>query len=585
MAAKDKDTIYVDIDDEITGIIDKLKVSQGKVVALVLPKRASVFQSIVNMKLLKRAADSSKKNLVLITGEAGLLPLAGAAGVHVAKTLSSKPEIPSAPQLGDDTEEAVDEEDGEPADALADGDKTVGQLAGAATPPPPADGGVETLVLDDDDLPPEAAAAVKPGPKSFDPPAKGKGKGKKNKKLHIPNFERFRLLLIIGGLLLLLLVGGFIFATISLPKATISIKTDATNVNANLTLNLSTGAKAIDQANSILPAKLASQQKTYTAQVPTTGQKNNGNKASGSVTMSEQTCGTIPNGAPADVPAGTGLSSNGQTYITQQDTQFSANPSGHHQNCLTFDATSSTPITAQNPGASYNGATGFSVAGRSDVSVTVSSAISGGTDNIVHIVNQNDVNNAKAKIGTDSGIKQTVQSQLKGEGLYAIDATYTVGTPVVASNPNVGQVADSVTVTETVTYSEFGVKQDDLNALIDNNINTQIDTSKQSILDTGLSKGVYNVNTISATAAQLTLSTKATAGPALNVNDIKQHAAGQHAGAIKSQLSSNPDVTSVTVKISPFWVGSAPKKTSRITVNIAKPTSTAKANNSGANSP
>src|SRR3954469_9923983 len=103
MTANDKDTIYIDIDDEITGIIDKVKVSDNKVVALVLPKRASVFQSIVNMKLLKRAADSSGKSLVLITSEAGLLPLAGAAGIHVAKSLTSKPEIPAGPgQAGDD---------------------------------------------------------------------------------------------------------------------------------------------------------------------------------------------------------------------------------------------------------------------------------------------------------------------------------------------------------------------------------------------------------------------------------------------------------------------------------------------------
>src|ERR1700739_182626 len=108
MAAKDKDTIYIDIDDEITGIIDKLKASEGKIVAFVLPKRAGVFQSIVNMKLLKRAADSSKKNLVLITAEAGLLPLAGAAGIHVAKTLTSKPEIPIAP-APDLAEETIDE--------------------------------------------------------------------------------------------------------------------------------------------------------------------------------------------------------------------------------------------------------------------------------------------------------------------------------------------------------------------------------------------------------------------------------------------------------------------------------------------
>ena len=94
-ASPPKDTIYIDIDDEITGIIDKLRASDGKVVALVLPKRASVLQSIVNMRLLKRAADEAKKHVVLITAEVGLLPLAGAAGVHVAKTLTSKPEIPT----------------------------------------------------------------------------------------------------------------------------------------------------------------------------------------------------------------------------------------------------------------------------------------------------------------------------------------------------------------------------------------------------------------------------------------------------------------------------------------------------------
>jgi hypothetical protein len=111
MAASNKDTIYIDIDDEITGIIDKLRASNGKIVALVLPKRASVFQSIVNMKLLKRAADESKKNLVLITSEAGLLPLAGASGIHVAKTLTSKPEIPTGPASDEDLDEVVDQDE------------------------------------------------------------------------------------------------------------------------------------------------------------------------------------------------------------------------------------------------------------------------------------------------------------------------------------------------------------------------------------------------------------------------------------------------------------------------------------------
>jgi hypothetical protein len=579
MAANDKDTIYVDIDDEITGIIDKLTTSEGKVVALVLPKRAATFQSIVNMKLLKRSADSAKKNLVLITAEAGLLPLAGAAGIHVAKTLASKPEIPLGPTNLDDQEETIQEEAG-PAEPPLDTDKTVGQLAG--TSGPLAADGVETLMLDDEDLPPEVADSVAPGAKTFEPTAKKGKNAKKNKKLRIPNFNRFRLLLIIGALILALIIGILLFITFSLPKATINIKTDATNVDANLNLNLATAAKTLDAASNTIPANLATQQKTYTQQVPTTGQKNNGQKASGSITMTATEQGT---NLPPDVPAGTGVSSNGQTYITQGNTSFSADGHNNGHGSISYAATGPTTIIAQSPGASYNGATGFTVAGRSDVSASVSSAIAGGTDSIVQIVNQNDINGAKAKIGVDNTMKQVLDSQLKGQNFYPIDATYVAAAPIITTSANVGDVANNVTVTETVIYNLFGVKQSDLNTLITNSVDTQIDTSKQSVLDTGLAQGVFNVNTISATAAQLSMSTKATAGPHLDVNTIKQAAAGQRAGAIRSQISNNPDITSVDVKFSPFWVDTAPKKTTRITVNIAKPTTSAKASKSSAGNP
>ena len=107
MATTGKDVIYIDIDDEITAIIDKLRTSEARIVALVLPKRATVFQSSVNMKLLKKAADESKKRLVLITSEANLMPLASSIGLYVAKNLQSKPEIPLSPGLAA-TDETID---------------------------------------------------------------------------------------------------------------------------------------------------------------------------------------------------------------------------------------------------------------------------------------------------------------------------------------------------------------------------------------------------------------------------------------------------------------------------------------------
>lgn len=563
----DKDTIYIDIDDEITGIINKLTTSDNKLVALVLPKRASAFQSIVNMKLLKRAADGAKKNLVLITNEASLLPLAGAAGVYVAKTLTSKPVIPVGPDAVVEDDEAIDE-DAIDGDTPVDPDKTVGELSAK-----PTGDEVETLVMDDEDVPPEDL----PGPKSFDPPPKGK-----NKKLAVPNFERFRLLLVVGGLGLLLLIGGFIFATIALPKAVITIKTDATKVDTNTSLNLSTTAKDLNPEDGTIPAKLATQQKVYTQQVTTTGQKNNGNKASGTVALTNcsKSVGEIL------VPAGTGLSSGGNTYITQEPVTLPESTFNGANKCNT-SSKPSVDVLAQSGGTSYNlpaGAT-FAVAGFASVSGSGSS-ISGGTDAIVQSVNQNDVNNAKAKIvPNEAEIKKALIDSLKKDNLYPIEATYVAGTAVFNNSANVGEVANSLTVTETITYTMFGVKKSDLTTLVENSVKSQIDTEKQSILDNGLGSAGFNVDTISATEAKLTVSAVATAGPDLNIDSIKADSAGQKPGAIKDKLTRNPDVVSVDVKLSPFWVSSVPKKTDRITVEIAKPTTSAKASSTDANNP
>ena len=576
MANANKDTIYIDVDDEITGIIDKVKTSESKVVALVLPKRATVFQSIVNMKLLKKAADSSSKNVALITTEAGLMPLAGAAGIHIAKTLTSKPEIPSAPIPIHDSEEALEEEaELAPSDGGLDQNKTLGELARDESPAssPASSNGVETVTLDNTEPEKEKAAdAAKKEPKAKS------DSSKKDKKLKIPNFERFRKYIFIGIGILIILALILVFASSAFAKATITIKTNGTNVDTNLNLNLLTSATSVDPGSGTIPAKQASEQKTFSQQVGTTGQKNTGNKASGTVSMSAQVCGTIPNGSPDDVPAGTGLSSNGNTYITQQDTSFSQIPSGPPSNhCYSYNATSDTTVVAQNAGSAYNNATSFSVAGRSDVSVSVASTISGGTDNIVQVVNQNDIDNAKSKISAnDSSVKSDLVSQLKGDGYYPISATYNVGTPNVTSSNNVGDVASNVTVTETITYTMFGVHQSDLKTLVDNSVAGQIDPSKQSILTEGLDNAVFNVTSLSANGGQITMSTVAEAGPDINVNTIKQAAAGHQSGDIKSQINTYPGVTDVTVKISPFWSSTAPKNTSKITVNIAKPSTTVK---------
>jgi hypothetical protein len=104
-----KDVIYIDVEDDITAIIGKVKDAGSKIVALVPPKRIGVLQSAVNLRLLVRAAEQSSKHIVLITSNSALMSLAASAKVPIAKTLQSKPELAEISALDvDDGEDIID---------------------------------------------------------------------------------------------------------------------------------------------------------------------------------------------------------------------------------------------------------------------------------------------------------------------------------------------------------------------------------------------------------------------------------------------------------------------------------------------
>jgi hypothetical protein len=563
MTAANKDTIYIDVDEEITGVIDKVRASPAKIVAIVLPKRASVLQSIVNMKLLKRSADDAKKHLVLITSEIGLLPLAGAVGLHVASSLQSKPAIPAAPEAFDDREETVEEETAElDGEATPDVTKPVGELAGLAVGAGAHD--IDTIELDDEapTVPLAVAATPLKAPKH-----------KKDKSLLIPNFNRFRLLLLAGVIALILLIGGLIAAVKILPKAQVAIATNSSSVNVALPLSLSPTAQVVKIDGNVLPAKMVSQQKTASQQAPATGEKNNGQKANGSVTITNCSDGN----QDIVIPAGTGVSTAGQTYITQKsiDLQFSGKRSSGKCDSRDGVTAATVNVISQAQGAKYNVSASsnpsFAVAGFSNTNVVLAEDIAGGTDDIIKVIAQSDIDAAKAKFtATEADVKQQLQSQLQQGGYRAITASYVAGPPAITTSANVGETADTVTVTQVVTYIMYGVKDSDLIQLINAAVKKQIDTAKQSILSQGLDTAKFTIPN-GGDGSAVSLTTVATAGPDLNVDKIKQQIAGLKSGPVKSQLNATPGVTAVDIKLSPFWVSAIPKDLTKITVTIAKP--------------
>jgi hypothetical protein len=544
MATPQKETIYIDIEDEITSLIDKVKSSNQKIVALVLPKRAAVLQSIVNMKLLKRTADEEKKRIVLITSETGLLPLAGAVGMYVARTLQSKPAIPAAPKLADD--EVIDA--GDSADAI-DPAKPVGELAGIS-----AADDEDTIEVDDIDE--EGAEEEKPA-----------GRFGFNKKLRVPNFERFRLLIILGVIGLILLIGGWIFAATVLPKAKIVIKTDSATLNSDTTFTTSAAIKEFDKEGLRLPATNKELKKTDSEKVQTTGEKDNGTKATGTVSL--KNCSKSDGGVT--IPAGTGVSTGNLTFVTDDELTLPGSVFSGGGTCLT--TAKDVDVTSQNAGDKYNISDGrsFTVAGFSSVTGSNSAAMTGGTSKIVKVVSQADIDSAKQKIADRANAVATeeLSKLLEADNLVGITETLTIGTPTLTSAPKLNEEGTEVTVTSVTTYSMLGVKKDDLKTLIEDDANKRIDKSKQEILDNGLDKAIFKLVEKKANGEiRVNMQAVVEAGPQLDKEAIKKEIAGKKKGETQRIIQSRPGIVDVDIKYSPFWVYSTPKKTSKITIEF-----------------
>ncbi len=545
-----KDTIYIDIDDEITSIIDKVDSAKHKIVALVLPKRATVLQSVVNMKLLKRTADEQTKKVVLITSEPSLLPLAGGVGLYVAKTLQSKPAIPSPPQETEAAEALID--DGTEPEPDLDKNAPVGELAGL-----PAEDRASKLAgaeetIDIDNL--EDEASVK--------------KAKKNRasKIKIPNFDKFRVrLFLIGGGLILLIIFWFL-ATHVWPKAKITIKTNSVALNSNISFTADTAAKSLDPTNNIVPATVKDVKENDSQKVSATGQKNIGNPATGTLSMTTTTDCASP---VSPVPAGVTVSANNSSFTTSDIANF--NPTGIQSGKCIWTS-NSVGVTSQGGGAKYNlSAQDYAVSGYPGVTGQ-GSQMAGGTDNNVTVVSQSDIDSAKQKI-TDNNAKakDALTQQFKGSNLFALVATILPGTQTVTTSAKAGDQASDVTVAVETDYTMLGVNRADLKKLVENDAKKHIDTTKQAITNDGLDTASFTLSSKkSANNQSLAVQTNVVAGAEINATNLKQQIAGKKKGDVILTVQQLPSVVSVNVNFSPFWVDKTPSNPKKVTIDVQK---------------
>ena len=543
-----KDVIYIDVEDDITAIISKVKASKEKIVALVPPKRVGVLQSAVNLRLLSRSAEQSKKRLVLITNNHALMSLAASAQLPVAKNLQSKPELAEITAL------EVDDED----EVIDGNDLPVGEHARQAG---------------DDDTAEVLAAAPAVSSASLTPPSplattdvKPKSRSKSGAK--VPNFNTFRKKLILGIVGGVLLIAFLVWAIFFAPRATVvvSAKTDDSSINA--TVNAGKSLKTNLDKNTI-KAVVSEKEEDKSVDFAATGNKNIGKKASATIDY------TNNSQSAASVPAGTRLSTgDGLVFVTTESVSVpagtvSCNP---FPNCSGVPGSASGEAEAAEGGAKYNGADGGLSGTPSSIEAEFSSAASGGTDKIVKVVTASDVQNAKEALveGESESIESELKSGFKGE-VKVISGSYGVDYSGVKSTPAVGQEAEggNATLDATVTHRLLGIEKGELDSFLNAYLKDELKgRNDQRVYENGEADAKFQEVEVSKGVAEFTLVATAKIGPKLNEDEIKDQAKGRRFGDIQESIQTIQGVEDVDVKFFPFWVSTVPGDESKISVQF-----------------
>lgn len=533
-----KDVIYIDIEDDITAVIDKLKNSSEKIVALVPPKGNAVLQSVVNLKLLKRAASSVGRQPVVVTNNQALTALAGGLDLYVAKNLQSKPVLASGvsdePLEDEEVEVSDDGQLSEAGTSVAlnniDGDADEVELSGEELADIAAENSVSTG---------EVSQATKP---------------KKSKSKAVPNFDTFRKKLLIGGGIALLLLVVF-FALFGRAKSSIVVRAEATPVDVAFEAKLNANSASSDPDTYNLKAAYQEKKQTVSQSFTPTGEKDIGQKAAGKVKFS--------NGSPnaSSVAAGSKLTtSSGLVFTVDSDTAIPAAQLSFSCPGYLCPGSATANVTAAEAGTKYNGASGGLSGAPSGVSASFNGSTSGGTSQVVKVVTQGDVDKAKEALNQQDS--SAVKDELKkafGNDVTVLEDSLTVAFGNVGSEPGIDQQANEAKLTAEITYSLLGVPNKDLGEALDSFTTTQMtDKDRQRVYDNGLDNLKFEKVNGDARTATYKVSTITQYGPQFDTEELKAQVAGKKFGEARSYLQDLPGVKGVDIKLSPFWARKLP---------------------------
>lgn len=405
--------LYLEPDEEITSVIDKIKQAKSNRLSLVVPREATLLQSVVNLKLLVKEATKSSKEIILVTSDKIGRNLASQVGLTVYDSIKSNRPIFQPPAALPKEQELIEID------------------MRKAEQPESKPKGVQVHHFQE-----ERKAywkgQIKPISKPpWQPtkPIKEIDWSKLNKLLW-PMFVVI-ILLILAGLYLIL------------PRVKVVIKVKAENFSQVFDVQVSSDTPE-NLDNKIFAGEMIDLSQEKEEKFVSTGKKNLGGYATGTLTLYNYWDSNAQN-----LDKGTKFSSSSKTFISKAEATI---PGTSIKGGNIVPGTSSVEIEAENPGEEYNVKAGrFSIVGlpaaqQEKIYGQTNKDLTGGFSKEVTVVSQKDFDQAKEKLVKE--LSSDLQNQLtdKSGGKEVLEKAIQNETVEAKSSANVDSEASDFTL-------------------------------------------------------------------------------------------------------------------------------------------
>lgn len=607
--------IYLEPDEEITLVIDRLRKSEGDALALVIPRGSTLAQSIVNLKLLKRSAEEMGKEISLVSNDRICRNLASQIGITVyskpseaerarpleaPKKLMSE-ENPSGFRVNSyyankSSEEALDDDvdDEEEIDAEYQNNEGIDEEEASELEEIRAheagDYGVkekkhikvhvEDEYEDSDNYNEDDESDLSEDNQDKIRESKDEVKGRMNTqdvKSNLSNSSKNisssrRIILgVISATVIVLLVMTYFF----IPSATIAVKLKTMTNPMSEDVFVDQSIKVIDSEKLNIPGKFITLDKEVSKTFNSSGVKKEPiEKATGKIVVSNAW-----NEDPVALEKGSRFVSSGKAFLSTAAVSVpGADSTVVNGQLKIIPGTAEVSVAAEAAGEEYNLAPANfvissialnkqgSITGRSTVAMT------GGTSREIKFVSSDDIKNAEAEVMKDivDSSKKELISKAQDEEYISFDSQIKNELSSKQSSKAVGDEAATFDYRVNVSLSVFGFKEVDAKELMKQLASKNLG-SDEMLLEPDKAEFNYEIkdeSKLTEGSVKLGLSYEAKTGKKMSDTEVKEKIKGKKSQYGKSLIESDERVASVEMKVWPSNLFRVPFIKNRINVSF-----------------